>query len=208
MLKYNIEYSQKTLDYINEKENNRVKNFLHLMESADFYREDNMRKKIYRALLYVVTESLENSFKIYRGKAKVKFENIQEVFKTAMEDLDLSQDDIEIVTICLLLIKFNTKWKQLYQKFNFELSTEEANKVVEFFKMLKGNKTKSWVWSQMLHHPIVKIAKKLFYSDVQYQDIFFKQCLGKNLILSETEMIKRGEEDHNDNLSFTVIEDY
>ena len=68
----------------------------------------------------------------------------------------------------------------------------------EYFKNCNNNKTSELKWEQIFTHPILSLAKALFYRETDMQDVFFKKSLG----------CEPKTNDDNTKTRMTIIDDY
>ena len=137
--------------------------------------------KTWRALRNVIVYKIKELIKQIKYKFRKDPVSIQAKFKTFISDFEMSKDPkihYKLLS-CMIFLARRKSYKSIIKVVApnqewLDFMLKEA----KFMRDCNDNKTKDLTWNEIFAHPILSLAKTLFYQEQELQDRFFIKSLG------------------------------
>ena len=194
-------YSDKVNKFINKHKAWRSSMMTERAQSKDLYRADNICKKTWRALRQIVAFKTKKLFDSIPNKLRTNPNAIHKKLKGFLSTFTMTEDPYIYFSIlaCMIFLGRKRNYKSIIGRIAVDKKWKDYMKnETEYFKNCNYNKTSELKWEQILTHPILSLAKALFYRETDMQDVFFKKSLG----------CEPKTNDDNTKTRMTIIDDY
>ena len=150
-------------------------------QSRDLYRNDNLCKKTWRCLRQIMTQKAYELIQSLPFRFRKEPISVHAKIKSFLRSYKVAQDyeTYHTLVACILFLSMRRTYAKFIQMLPLEPKVQKMMiKKAKEFKEINNNKTSSIKWSDILTHPLFRLAKSLFYKDRQSQDVFFIKALG------------------------------
>ena len=180
-LSKSIPYTKDAYDYIEEHRQWREEMMANRKQSEDLYRNDNLKKKTWRALKQIVAWKTKQLIEALPAKQRRDPVHVVEAIKNYLLKFEMSHDKNTYNTLlsCMLFMYMKRSYATFFKKLS--LGAKEIKnmmKMAKTFKSMNKNKTSKVEWRFILYHPIFCLGKSLFYQEEEMRSAFFKKILG------------------------------
>ena len=200
-LQRDIMYSEKVNKFINKHKAWRGNMMTERAQSKDLYRMDNICKKTWRALRQIVAKKTQWLIKSIPNNLREKPNSIHDKLKSFLSTFAMTKDPCIYYTLvaCMIFLGRKRNYLKIIGRIAVDKKWKDYMKnETEYFKNCNNNKTSELKWEQIFTHPILSLAKALFYRETDMQDVFFKKSLG----------CEPKTNDDNTKTRMTIIDDY
>ena len=200
-LRHDIPYTKVVQLSIEEHKKMRNEIWAAKVQSKDLYRSDNVSKRVWRSLRYIVTQKVKQLISSLPKKLQKEPVSVHAKLSVFLQKFLMAHDlrTYYVLLSCMIFLAMKHSYLKFIEKLNFEpgvhkYMVEETNK----FKKMNMNKTRDIKWDEILLHPIFCLGKSLFYKQEAIQDSFFIKCFGPN----------QWDKDQSNRTRMTIIDDY